>query len=70
MRDIYIKPAKDFRFSKNLLMKLPKPLYGLPGSDDHWHATLKEPLQKYLHMIPTMFDLALFSIFLMENVVG
>ena len=60
MRDIYVKPTKDFHLSKDSLLKLLKPLYGLSDSGDYWHATFTRHLRDELHMTPTVSDSALF----------
>lgn len=60
MRDIYVKPSKEFRLPKDTLLKLLKPLYGLSDSGDYWYSTFTRHLKDDLHMTPTFSDPALF----------
>ena len=60
MREIYVKPTKEFRLSKDSLLKLLKPLYGLTDSGDYWHNTFTSHIRNDLSMVPTISDPALF----------
>lgn len=35
LRDVYIRPTKDFHLPPNVLLKLLRPLYGLPDAGDY-----------------------------------
>lgn len=60
LRDIYIKPAKEFHLSKDTLLKLLKPLYGLCDSGDYWYSTITNFITDDMHMQPKLSDAALF----------
>lgn len=60
MGEIYIIPTKDFKLSKDVLLKLLKPLYGLCDSGDSWHSTFTQHLKDDLLMTPTLSDSELF----------
>ena len=60
MRNIYVKPTKQFKLSKDSLLKLLKPFYGLTDSGDYWHNTFTSHIREDLHMVPTISDPALF----------
>ena len=66
MRDVYLKPSKEFGLAPDRLIKLPKPLYGLADSGDYWGRTLSEHLLKDIGMKKTLGDGALFYK-MMEN---
>ena len=60
MREIYVRPTKEFKLSHDQLLRLLKPLYGLADSGDYWHITFSSHLRRDLQMIPTLNDLSLF----------
>ena len=39
LRDVYLKPGKEFELPSNHLLKLLHPLYGLADSGDYWNET-------------------------------
>lgn len=55
MRHIYIKPSKELRLSKDYLLKLLKPLYGLSDSGDSWYSTFTS------HLKDDLYDLCMSS---------
>ena len=54
MRNVYLKPSKEFGLAPDKLLKLQKPLYGLAGSGDYWGKTLSEHLLKCIGMKTTL----------------
>lgn len=60
MREVYVRPTKEFRLSSNQLLRLLKPLYGLSDSGDYWHSTFSNHLTRDLNMTLTTGDLSLF----------
>lgn len=60
MRDVYVKPTREFNLPAGHLLKLLKPLYGLSDSGDYWHATFSNHLIHDLDMTSTTGDLSLF----------
>ena len=60
MRDVYIRPAKEFRLNENQLLRLLKPLYGLTDAGDYWDATMTNHLKNDLGMSQTSLDISLF----------
>ena len=60
LREVYLKPSKEFELSSNQLLKLLKPLYGLADSGDYWNFTFADHIKKDLHMTNTAGDLSLF----------
>ena len=40
MRDVYIKPPKEFNLPKNIFLKLLKPLYGMTDAGTYWWITM------------------------------
>lgn len=67
MRDVYIKPSKEFHLERGQLLQLLKHLYDLSDSGDYWHVTFSKHLRDDLMMTPTTGDLSLFSRSCMEN---
>lgn len=60
MRDIYIRPTKEFELAPNQLLKLLRPLYGLTESGEYWNYTFSEHMRKDLDMTQAVGDLSLF----------
>lgn len=60
MREVYVRPTKEFNLSEDNLLRLLKPLYGLSDSGDYWHSTFSNHLQHDLNMTQTTGDLSLF----------
>lgn len=60
MREVYVKPAREFRLPEGALLRLLKPLYGLADSGDYWNVTMARHLKEDLMMRPTTLDLSLF----------
>lgn len=58
LQDVYI--TKEFRLSPQILLKLLRPLYGLPDAGDYCHATFKRHMKLDLGMKKTFGCLALF----------
>ena len=50
MREVYIRPTKEFRLNENQLLRLLKPLYGLTDAGDYWDVTMTNHLKKDLNM--------------------
>lgn len=70
MRDVYIRPTKEFRLSGDQLLKLLKPLYGLSDSGDYWDVTMTNHLKEDLGMVQTALDISLFFKKIGERLVG
>ena len=60
MRDVYTRPAKEFRLNESQILPLLKPLYGLTDAGDHWDATVTNYLKNDLKMSQTSLDISLF----------
>ncbi len=60
MREVYARPTKEFCLPSDQLLRLLKPLYGLPDSGDYWHSTFAKHLRDDLLMSCTAGDLSLF----------
>ena len=60
LRDVYIKPTKEFELPPNALLKLLKPLYDLPDAGDYWHVTFAQHIRDDLEMKRSGGDLPLF----------
>ena len=59
-REIYVKPSREFKLHDGELLKLRKPLYGLPDSGDYWGRTISDHLTNVLGMKKTIGDEAFF----------
>lgn len=70
LRDVYVKPSKEFELGPNQLLKLLKPLYGLADSGDYWGKTLRSHLQEDLGMSKSTIDDALYVRFFREQLDG
>lgn len=60
LRDVYIKPGKEFELGEDQILKLLRPLYGLSDSGDYWGATFSKHLKEDLGMETTTTDGAFF----------
>lgn len=60
IREVYMKPSKEFEIPAGHLLKLLKPLYGLSDSGDYWNVTFKDHIQSDLGMESTVSDKSLF----------
>ena len=60
MREVYIKPGKEFNLQPGEILKLLRPLYGLADSGDYWGATYSKHITEDLGMQPCVGDSAMF----------
>ena len=60
MREVYIKPGKEFNLRPNEILKLLRPLYGLADSGDYWGATFSKHITEDLGMRSCVGDSAMF----------
>lgn len=60
LRDVYVKPPKEFHLAPNQLLNLLKPLYGLTDAGDYWDATITHHLKNDLEMRASALDIRLF----------
>jgi hypothetical protein len=70
LRDVYIKPMKEFSMGPGQLLKLLRPPYGLADSGDYWWRTLSNHLRKNLGMESTTGVPALFFKSIEETLSG
>ena len=56
MRDVYIKPSREFALGPDQVLKLLKPPYGLAESGDYCGRTLKRYLIEELGMKQNISD--------------
>jgi Reverse transcriptase (RNA-dependent DNA polymerase) len=56
LRDVYVKPTKEFVLEPGKILKLLPPLYGLSDSGDYWGRTLSNHLKGDLGMESTTGD--------------
>ena len=70
MRDVFITPKGEFELSKDQLLKLLKPLYGLADSGDYWDKTFSRHLTDDLGMRPCVCDPALYGMKIDEKLLG
>ncbi|KHJ31689.1 hypothetical protein EV44_g3301 [Erysiphe necator] len=54
-RDIYVRPPPELG-SHEIILKLQKPLYGVPEAGNHWLYTYYKHLTEKLSLIPSTFD--------------
>ena len=63
-RDIYLLPKacdrKCFDLGENEILKLKKPIYGVPDAGDYWNVTIHDHLKKDLKLVPLVGDPALY----------
>ena len=60
LRDVYLKPGKDFELPSGHLLKLLRPLYGLADSGDYWNETFAQHIKQDLKMKATAQDMSFF----------
>ena len=60
MRNIYVRPTKEFKLKQGELLKLLMPIYGLCERGEFWHETFFKHLHYELRMRPTAGDLSFF----------
>ncbi|MEM1283154.1 MAG: reverse transcriptase domain-containing protein [Chlamydiota bacterium] len=60
LREVYLKPSKEFELSSNELLQLLRPLYGLADSGDYWGATFSSHIKNDLGMTATVADMSMF----------
>ena len=60
MRDVYLKPGKEFEIPCGHLLKLLRPLYGLADSGDYWNETFAHHIKSDLKMQSTAQDISFF----------
>lgn len=70
MRDVYVKPTKEFELAPNQILKLLKPLYGLAESGEYWGKTISEHLRKELGMETLVGDEAVFMKLMRDTLEG
>lgn len=70
MREVYVRPAKEFRLSEGALLRLLKPLYGLADSGDHWSVAMARHLHQHLKMHPTSLDMSLYVRYMHGRLAG
>ena len=59
-REIYIRPPKQFKLSKEELLRLIKPLYGITEAGDYWDATMTDFQKNDMQMSQATLDISLF----------
>lgn len=70
MRDVFIKPSREFELNPDQLLQLLKPLYGLPDSGDYWHTTFAQHIEKDLGMTRMVGDLSTFFKYIRGRLAG
>ena len=70
VRDVYLKPSKEFELALDKILKLLKPLYGLADSGEYWGKTLSEHLLKDIGMKSTLRDEAVFYKMMKNSLAG
>lgn len=56
IRDFYIKPPIELGLNKDTLLKVIKPLYGVPEAGNHWFNTYHKLHKEGLNMLPSTYD--------------
>ena len=59
-REVYIRPTPEFLLTREKLLKLLKPLYGLPDAGDYWDDTYTDFMKTDQQMVTTTLDLSFF----------
>ena len=70
LRDVYLKPGKEFELPSNHLLKLLHPLYGLADSGDYWNETFASHMKNDLGMKSSAEDISFFFFKAKENLKG
>ena len=70
MRQIFLKPSKEFGLPSGKFLKLQKPLYGLADSGDYWYNTMSKHIRDDLEMKSTTGDISLFFKTIGNDLVG
>ena len=55
-RDLYIKPPTELNIAHNMVLKVIKPLYGIPEAGNHWFNTYHTHYIKELQMSQSTYD--------------
>jgi hypothetical protein len=55
-RDFYVRPPKELGLKDGLLMRIIKPLYGVPEAGNHWFNTYHHHHIEKLHMSQSAYD--------------
>jgi hypothetical protein len=57
-REFYVRPPREFQISDNSILKVVKPLYGVPEAGNHWFKTYHghHTNQPGLGMVQSTFD--------------
>ncbi|POS88265.1 hypothetical protein EPUL_000613 [Erysiphe pulchra] len=56
IRDFYIKPSIELGLKKDTLLKVVKPLYGIPEAGNHWFNAYHKLHKEGLNMSPSTYD--------------
>lgn len=59
-REVFLNAPPELHLNHDQLLKLLKPLYGLPDSGDYWARTMKHHLVQQMGMTPTLGDKSFF----------
>lgn len=60
LREVYLRPSKEFELESTHVLKLLRPLYGLADSGDYWNATYSDHIRKDLNMELSATDMSFF----------
>jgi len=55
-RDFYVKPPQELKLQKGSILKVVKPLYGIPEAGNHWFKTYYQHHLDNLHVRPSTYD--------------
>jgi Reverse transcriptase (RNA-dependent DNA polymerase) len=70
MRQVFLRPSKEFELPPGKLLKLQKPLYGLADSGDYWYNTMSKHIKDDIGMKSTTGDMSFFYKHIGNNLVG
>jgi hypothetical protein len=70
MRQVFLRPSKEFELPPGKLLKLQKPLYGLADSGDYWYNTMSKHINDDIGMKSTTGDMSFFYKNIGNNLVG